>query len=122
MQPIRNILYPVDFSARCRVVWPAVISMARQLDVPITLLHVLHIEYTPTEHTDEQIASAGLEALRANVEKKLNEYPATRTGLPKISRILRDGPPAPCILKCAKEMEAPLIMMPTRGQTRFREL
>ena len=43
MPQFRHILFPVDFSDRCRVVQPLVIAMARQFQAKLTLLHVITI-------------------------------------------------------------------------------
>lgn len=43
MQPFKHILFPVDFSDRCRVAQPFVSSMARLFQAPLTLLHVVDI-------------------------------------------------------------------------------
>lgn len=106
----KNILYPVDFSIRCQALWPAVAAMARQLDVPVTLLHALDIE-VPVE----------MEAARAYLREKLLQFPTTGWDVPRARRELAEGPAAACIVDRAARMDAPLIMMPTRGHTRFRQ-
>ena len=44
----KSILYPVDFSERSRAAWPAVASMARRLDAPVTLIHAVDLGYSTT--------------------------------------------------------------------------
>jgi nucleotide-binding universal stress UspA family protein len=101
----KNILYPVDFSERSHVVWPAVAAMSRQLGAEVTVLHVLDLPEEFGEKDD----------LRRRAEEKLTVFPAAR-------RAVVMGSPAQSIVRFAEAMEAPLIMMPTRGRTRFREL
>jgi nucleotide-binding universal stress UspA family protein len=113
----KNILYPVDFSDRCRAVWPAVVGMARQLGAPVTLFHALEIE-----HLDLAAASVELEAIRARMREKLQHFPTPALEVPSVRRELAEGSAAACIVDRAANMEAPLIMMPTRGHTRFRQL
>jgi hypothetical protein len=43
MPGFKNILFPVDFSDRCRAAEPFVISMARRFQARLTLLHVINI-------------------------------------------------------------------------------
>ena len=111
----KNILYPIDFSDRCRGVWPVVTDMARVLGAPITLLHALDIDYR------NDVIVAYLEAIRESVRGKLDCF-LPESDVPNVRRQIADGPAAECIVQYAAKMEAPLIMMPTRGHTRFRQL
>ena len=43
MPQFKHILFPVDFSDRCRVAEPFVMSTARQFQAKITVLHVVNI-------------------------------------------------------------------------------
>jgi nucleotide-binding universal stress UspA family protein len=113
----KNILYPVDFSDRCRLVWPAVVSMARQLAGPVTLLHALNIDYS-----NEPFSSAGVDEIRERLRQKLDEFLTPASDIRNVCRKVEYGAAAACILDCAEKIESPLIMMPTRGHTRFRQL
>jgi len=110
----RTILYAVDFSDRCRAVWPAAADMARRLDAPVTLIHALDIEFL-----NELVPSSDLEVIRGRVKEKLDNFLA---GVSNVERLIAEGPAAECIVQCAARMDTPLIMMPTRGHTRFRQL
>jgi nucleotide-binding universal stress UspA family protein len=113
----KNILYPVDFSDRSRAVWPAVVEMGRQLRVPITLFHSLDID-----HLELSAVSTGFEAIRQHVKQKFDHFLVRELEPVKVRRELADGPAAASIVSRAADMQAPLIMMPTRGHTRFRQL
>ena len=113
----KNILYPVDFSTRCRAVWPAVAEMARQLGAPVTLLHALDIE-----HLELVAASAEMVAIRDHMWEKLERFPTPGLEAMDVCRELLNGSAAACIIDRAAGLDAPLIMMPTRGHTRFRQL
>jgi nucleotide-binding universal stress UspA family protein len=113
----KTILYPVDFSDRCRAVWPAVAAMAGQLDASLTLLHVLDIE-----HLDCSAMSTALNTIREHLREDLRNFPTPGLDVPGARRELAEGRPATCIVDRAEGLEAPLIMMPTRGCTRFRQL
>jgi nucleotide-binding universal stress UspA family protein len=90
--------------------------MARQLKAPVTILHVLDTEYLgllePTE----------LDGIRAHVRNKLQCFPAAELEISDVRRELAEGSPASRIVDRAAGLEAPLIMMSTRGHTRFRQL
>jgi len=112
-----NILYPVDFSDRSHAVWPAVAGMARQLGAAVTLLHAFD-----TRALDLAALSSDLATIRARVCEKLDQFPTPELEAGQVSREIAEGPAAACIVERAGMMNAPLIMMPTRGHTRFRQL
>ncbi len=113
----KNILYPVDFSDRCRAVWPAVAGMAERLNAPVTILHALDLQYygAATIHSD-------FGSIRLQLQERLRCYPTPGLEASTVQRELAEGPPAVCIVDRAANMEQALIMMPTRGHTRFRQL
>jgi nucleotide-binding universal stress UspA family protein len=111
-----SILFPIDFSDHCRLVWPAVSDMARHLGAPITLLHALDIDYR------NDLVGADLKEIRERVKLKLELFPGAELNVPSVRREIAEGPASECIVQYASKMEAPLIMMPTRGHTRFRQL
>jgi len=113
----KNILYPVDFSDRCRAVWPAVAGMAERLNAPVTIFHALDIHHCEVPEFQNE-----LRTIRQRVREKLADFPASLLELPNVTRELAEGPAAARIVQHADNMEAPLIMMPTRGHTRFRQL
>lgn len=113
----KNILYPVDFSDRCRAVWPAVAGMAQRLSAPVTILHALDIHHCEVPEFQNEVRT-----IRQRVREKLADFPASLLELPNVTRELAEGPAAARIVQYADNMEAPLIMMPTRGHTRFRQL
>ena len=39
----KNILFPVDYSDRCRSIWPAVAAMGQAFNAPITMLHAAEL-------------------------------------------------------------------------------
>src|SRR5689334_3645959 len=88
----KNILYPIDFSDRCRVLWPAVADMALRLAAPITLLHALDIEYR------NDLAPADLETIRERVREKLDRFLTAESDVLSVRQKLVDGPAAECIV------------------------
>jgi nucleotide-binding universal stress UspA family protein len=114
---IKNILFPLDFSEPCRAAWPAVVDFARQMDVPVTVLHALQLERVEAPN-----APPAYDAIRRHFLHLLEQWPDGQREPPNLRRELVEGHAANCIVQRAAAMEAPLIMMPTRGQTRFRQL
>lgn len=119
MALFRHILFPVDFSTRCRATLPAVLRMAAQCNAQLTLLHALDLP--PGAYADWYAFSSmvDVDAIRANERKLLQELPTE--GM-EVQRVLLDGPPVPAIVKYADDCGVDLIMLPTHGYGRFRSL
>ena len=113
----RSILYPIDFSERCRIVWPAVAGMAKLLDAPITLLHAVDID-----RLERSELTRSLTTIRCDAHQQLNAFPDVQLGPKCLQRELMEGPAVGCIVQAAAKMDAPMIMLPTRGHTRFRQM
>lgn len=114
----KSILFPVDFSDRSSAVWPAVAAMAQQLRVPVTLFHVVNVG---TPHA-AAVLSSHLASICTQDRKRLEQFPTPGLeGLTSSCDVVQ-GPPAQCIVERAAQMAAPMIMLPTRGHTRFRQL
>lgn len=95
--------------------------MARALSLPIKLLHAVDFARLGL---DTSIFPDEVEVIQRHFKQKLEEYPfaALAPDLPPVERELADGPAVESIVRCAERMQAPLIMMPTRGHTRFRQM
>jgi nucleotide-binding universal stress UspA family protein len=113
----KHILFPVDFSNGCRAVWPAVEGMARQFNVHVTLLHALDLDRFELPEVFSEF-----QPIREHFREKLDQFPTPILELPNVRRELADGDAAPSIVQCAARLDAPLIMMPTRGDSGFRQL
>jgi nucleotide-binding universal stress UspA family protein len=111
----KSVLFPLDFSDHCHSVWPAVAAMARYLNVPITILHAVNTE-------DLEVEMPLVSPIREHLRRKLTSFLHQETQSLNVQRELMDGTASSCILRCAAKMDSPLIMMPTRGHTRFRQL
>jgi nucleotide-binding universal stress UspA family protein len=122
MPEFTNILFPVDFSDRCRAAQPFVIEVARRFQARVTLLHVINI---PTGWYGSAEASYPLAfdiaAMVEAGEKQLASYLVTPE-VAQINRIVRHGDPATQIILFAQEHQIDLIMMPTHGYGKFRSL
>ena len=124
MALFRHILYPVDFSPRCLSVRPFVAAMARRMQAPITLLHSIPIprgwfggvEGAYPSFFDfpslERDAETRLTSVRGEVPFKTLD----------VNCVVKTGDPAIAITELANESNACLIMIPTHGYGKFRNL
>ena len=121
MPGFRHILFPVDFSDRCRFLRPFVKSMAQRFDSKITLLHIVQIPaiwyggfdggYPMMLDVPEMEDAAGIE---------LNAFFEPFDGV--VDQVVKSGEPAQEITEFAAHHQVDLIMMPTHGYGKFRSL
>jgi nucleotide-binding universal stress UspA family protein len=122
MPLFKHILFPVDFSDRCRLAQPFVISATREFQARLTLLHVIDIPagwYGSMEAAYPVMFD--IPALVQAGEKQLAAYLATPELL-QIDRVVLHGDPATQITTFAQQHDVDLIMMPTHGYGNFRSL
>jgi nucleotide-binding universal stress UspA family protein len=121
MPGFHHILFPVDFSDRCRAVRPFVRSIAQQFHSKLTLMHVVHIPTGWYGGFDGGYPMLfDVPAVEEAAKNELNAFfePADRVA----DRIIKVGDPAPEITHFAEQNQVDLIMMPTHGYGRFRNL
>jgi len=122
----KHILFPVDYSARCRATTPFVIEMARRLSARVTVFHVF-LPPTLVYPVDmpwvagEADIKAQRELADRSVRQFVDEYfeslaPGT------VETAFELGDPATTIVEFAEKTQVDLIMMPTHGHGRFRSL
>ena len=120
MPAFKHILFPVDFSERCRAIRPFVMSTARQFHSKLTLLHVIDI---PFGWYDNGLYPVPFDVpeVTEDARQRLDTFfePA---GTLEIDRIVEQGEPGYDITSFAEKHEVDLIMMPTHGYGRFRGL
>jgi nucleotide-binding universal stress UspA family protein len=124
MSRFHHILFPIDFSERCRAVRPFVKSMAGRFDAKVTLMHVIQ---TPAGWYCAIDAGAPItfdvSAMEVSAEEEMHDFfesprrPGTCAGIEEAVRV---GDPATEISKYAEEHAVDLIMMPTHGYGKFR--
>ena len=110
MFPPSNILFPVDFSARCTMAARMVETFARHFNAHLTLLHVVE----PIMYTDLPVDATGI------AEEQLDEYLPDSFADCDVERVLLHGDAAHQIVDFAHEERFNLIMLPTHGYGRFR--
>jgi nucleotide-binding universal stress UspA family protein len=116
-----NILFPVDFSERCRAVAPFVDAVVTRHKASLTLLHLVEI---PTIWNGSAEApfmpDVNAPQLLDDAAKRLECFAMENLCGLKPELIVDTGDPGSCIVEIAKTSGADLIMMPTRGRGRFR--
>lgn len=119
-----RIVFPADLSEQAQQAAPFVAAMARRFNSELFVLHVFepYVSYYPVP------AAATPRAVRSEQERREERQQKFESFLPAflgdISRTSRfaEGDPAECIISCAREFGADLIMMPTHGYGKFRRL
>lgn len=116
---MNHILFPVDFSDPCQAVAGAVAVTARALEARISLLHVVRLPHLQSEFAPHQ---HHFMTVMEELGGALRDYQSdVWTGL-QVDARLKSGEPAHEIVVFAQQEEVDLVMMPTRGRTRFRPL
>ena len=123
MPTFKHILFPVDFSDRCRAVRPAVLAMAHQFNARITLLHAIQIPvgwYGCVEGSYEDLLD--IPAMERDVRRELDTFLDSPDRSVVIQSVAKTGDPAGCIVSYAEEHSVDRIVMPTHGYGVFRSL
>jgi nucleotide-binding universal stress UspA family protein len=123
MSTISHILFPIDFSERCKAVEPFVQATARRFHAKLTLLHAVPYPLT---------RSGGFEAppypVLTDITPALEDARSRLAALfdspefVQVDRVVEQGDPSVLITTFAKENGVDLIMMPTHGYGGFRAL
>jgi len=114
MLPFRHILFPVDYSPRCRAAADAVAKIADHFGASITLLHcyqvpvVVYGEFMP-------ISMPAPGDWQAIAEKTIARFAQEAFPGRKVTTIVEANDPAAAIRKTADRVGADLVMMPASG-------
>jgi nucleotide-binding universal stress UspA family protein len=111
MFQLRRILFPVDFSPRCRGAAAYVQSLAGRFDAELILLHVVEAEY-----------NSALEDMRGAREEDFNKLLDKSLKHLHVRTLVEHGEAAQKIVQCATANHADLIMIPTKGMGIYRRL
>src|SRR5258708_7643151 len=122
MFTLKNILFPVDFSNRCRGAARILDALHKSFQPDITLVHVLlppHMEYSVADFGGgliQEYTTARTEQVKKDLDyfldEELKHFP--------IRRVLLDGDPARKLVEYAHQNHTDLIVMPTHGYGGFR--
>lgn len=114
MNLFENILFPVDFSHRSEALIPFVAATASRFQTKLTLVHVLEMPRTEEEPPFADLAE--------EFSRKLRAFGADAFAGRFVHHALRTGRPAKEIVRHIEEASIDLVLMPTHGFTRFRQL
>lgn len=122
----KHILFPVDYSARCRATTPFVIEMARRLSARVTVFHVF-LPPTLVYPVDMPwvAGEADIKAQRELADRSVSQFVAEyfeSLAPGTVETAFELGDPATTIVEFAEKTQVDLIMMPTHGHGRFRSL
>jgi nucleotide-binding universal stress UspA family protein len=111
MFQLNRILFPVDFSDRCRGAAAYVEALVGRFQAELTLLHVIEATY-----------NAALDDLREAEMAHLDTFFGTGLNHLHVKKLVKHGDPAQRIIQCASANRADLIMIPTQGMGIYRRL
>lgn len=122
MFKLEHVLFPVDFSNRCRGAARILESLHQYFQPEISLVHVLpppHFEYSMADLGGgliQEYTTVRAEQVRKDLmyflDDELKHY--------KLKRILLEGDPARQLVEYARKHDIDLIVMPTHGYGGFR--
>jgi nucleotide-binding universal stress UspA family protein len=115
---IKTILHPTDFSAASRYALELALSLARDHDSRVVLLHVLE---RPFYGDEPVLLTRTLEDLRAEAEYWLDTLSKPTADI-ETEHMTAEGDPVAEILRVATEEQADLIVLGTHGRTGLRRL
>jgi len=119
MTTFRSILFPVDFSERCRFAAPFVRMIAGRCHADLTVMHVIELPVSLYSTIGHDIM-LDLPAMRRAAREELERF--VRAELPGIplNTAVEEGHAAPRITDFTNEHRIDLVMMPTHGYGPFR--
>jgi nucleotide-binding universal stress UspA family protein len=119
MAIFKNILFPVDFSDRCRSAAPFVKMMAGQGGSELTVMHVIDLPVS-VYSTIGYETMLDLRAMRRAAREQLDAFAATELAGVPLHLAVEEGRAAVRIAHFAQTRGTELIMMPTHGYGPFR--
>jgi nucleotide-binding universal stress UspA family protein len=121
MLSFNTILFPVDFSDRCRGAAHYAEALAGRFGSRLILLHVLETTIgQPGDLDFGGLAVLQMEDRLTRAQQLIDTFLADELKYSNVERRLETGDPARMIVRIAKEEKADLIMLPTHGYGGFR--
>ena len=122
----QHILFPIDFSDRCKQVAPSVKALASRHQARVTLMHVVQIPAGWYGGMDGGYPIMfDVEEMKNDARRELTSFYAAVEGPGPdrdIQTFVSHGDAGYAIVQQASESNVDLIMMPTHGYGRFRRL
>jgi len=119
MSTFRHILFPTDFSEHSKYARCYAISLAKEFDAKLTIVHVLEepvypIDVTPFGFSPIEFARE----LRGQVEKQMAQVmEEIKDDALKVESLIVEGKPFVQIITVARERGVDLIVIGTHGRT-----
>lgn len=122
MRELRRILFPVDFSERCRGAAHHAAALAGRFQSELILLHVAETPVTRPGELDFGVLAyeADLEARTKHARDMLEAFSVPGLESVQVRRLVVNGDAARVIVRTADESVVDLILMPTHGYGVFR--
>jgi nucleotide-binding universal stress UspA family protein len=111
MFQLQRILFPVDFSERCRGAAAYVEALVGRFDAELILLHVIEATYNST-----------LEDLQETQREKFRKFFGKDLKHLRVKEVVDHGEAGRKIIECASANRVNLIMIPTQGMGIYRRL
>lgn len=111
MFQLRRILFPVDFSIRCRGAAAYVEALAGRFEAELILLHVVEATYNSTLQDLHESRMGKFDSFFNNDWRHL-----------RVRKLVDHGEAAQKIIECAAANQVDLIMIPTQGMGVYRRL
>jgi len=119
--PFKNILFPVDLSERSLAIAPHVRAVCERFNAALTLLHLVEMPVMAYGVPDAPVTfDFPMEEIKAAAEGKVKQFGASAFPGIAVKTVVTEGDPGTCIAELARTWQVDLIMLPTRGQGRFR--
>ena len=122
MLNIKNILFPLDFSARCCGAVPHVDAFAKRFGAKVTLLSVVQPVYAAGMGDPGGPVIIDTEEMLNELKQRLDGALVKEFAHLRVDRVADIGDPSAVIVDYAKQNNIDLIMMPTHGYGPFRSL
>ena len=120
---IRKILCPIDFSQHAELVVEWAIHLAQEHDSEVLLLHAYHLPVEFQQLEGAYLPADFWDSVKQEAERSLAIYAErARTASVSVREIVREGYPASVIQEEAREENADMIVMGSRGLSGLKHL
>ena len=120
---IRKILCPIDFSQHAELVVEWAIHLAQEHDSEVLLLHAYHLPVEFQQLEGAYLPADFWDSVKQEAERSLAIYAErARTSSVSVREIVREGYPASVIQEEAREENADMIVMGSRGMSGLKHL
>ncbi|MFP6628208.1 MAG: universal stress protein [Myxococcota bacterium] len=120
---IRKILCPIDFSQHAELVVEWAIHLAQEHDSEVLLLHAYHLPVEFQQLEGAYLPADFWDSVKEEAERSLAIYAErARTASVSVREIVREGYPASVIQEEAREENADMIVMGSRGLSGLKHL